>query len=58
MIVENAILRRAAAERYGYEILRPVPPAIEYAEEYDFVEVNREPVPYIERRRQAPAPIN
>lgn len=49
-VVENMVLKRSAAENYGYDILGPVPPRIAAAAEHDLVEVDAEPTPYTERR--------
>lgn len=51
-VVENMVLRRSAAEQYGYEIRDPVPSWIDDADEYDLVEVDADPVPYGDRRRR------
>lgn len=49
-LVENMVLKRSAAENYGYDILGPVPSRIAAAAEHDLVEVDAEPTPYTERR--------
>ncbi|MFC7155181.1 hypothetical protein ACFQPA_06895 [Halomarina halobia] len=53
-VVENMVLRRSAAENYGYKILGPVPSRIADADELDLVEVDAVPVPYADRRPTPP----
>lgn len=52
--VENMVLKRSAAENYGYDILGPVPSRIDDADEHDLVEVDADPVPYADRRPTTP----
>lgn len=49
-VIENMVLRRSSAESYGYKIIGPVGVPIENSREYDFVEVDADPVPYVDRR--------
>jgi len=53
-VVENMVLKRSAAENYGYNILGPVPSRIDDAGEHDLVEVDADPVPYANRRPTTP----
>jgi len=53
-VVENMVLKRSAAENYGYDILGPVPSRIDEGDEHDLVEVDADPVPYADRRPTTP----